>query len=173
MTNKDIQFVKEAVNLGKAEGTCNRGYSGAILVDDFGNIISMGVVGVPEGVPSCNDVGHLMKRVFPLTLGLQPLGRDAMGQTEKLGEGSDHCMRTIHAETEAVALAAKRGVMTAGSTCYCKMTPCRNCAMVLIQAGITRIVCEKHYHSETESVEMFKQVGMKIEWVEDCIEEYK
>lgn len=81
--------------------------------------------------------------------------------------------RTIHAKTEAIAFAARRGVMTGGATCYCKMTPCRNCAMVLIQAGIKRVVCEKHYHAEAESVEMFKQVGMEIEWVEDCVEGYE
>lgn len=173
MTNKDVEFVKQAVYLGQKEGTCNRGYSGAIIADGFDNIISAGVVGVPAGVPTCEDAGHLMKRVYPLALGLQPLGKDAMGQTEKLGDPSDHCMRTIHAETEAIALAAKNGVMTDGATCYCKMTPCRNCAMVLIQAGIKRVVCEKHYHSEAESVDMFKQTGMEIEWVEDCIEEYK
>lgn len=173
MTDKDINYVNRAVALGKAEGTCNRGYSGALLVDSFDNIVSMGVVGVPNGVPSCKDAGHLMKRVFPLTLGLAPTSKTDMTQTEVLGEGSDHCMRTIHAETEAVALAARKGSMTKGTTCYCKMTPCRNCAMVLITAGIKRVVCEKHYHAEAESVEMFKQTGIMIEWVEDCVEEYK
>ena len=60
-----------------------------------------------------------------------------------------------------------------GGTVYCKMTPCRTCAMLIINCGIKRVVCEKHYHDEEDSLEMFKQAGVAIEHLEDTVQTYK
>jgi deoxycytidylate deaminase, putative len=67
-------------------------------------------------------------------------------------------MRTVHAEQNAICQAAKLGIALDKSTLYCKMTPCRACAMMIINCGITRVVCEKKYHAGEESEEMFKKV---------------
>lgn len=67
-------------------------------------------------------------------------------------------MRTVHAEQNAICQAAKLGIALDKSTLYCKMTPCRACAMMIINCGITRVVCEKKYHAGKESEEMFKKV---------------
>ena len=81
-------------------------------------------------------------------------------------------MRTVHAEQNAFAQAARFGIALDGATLYCKMTPCRTCAMLVISAGITRIVCEKKYHAGAESEEMFKQVGIQLDYFDDTVEEY-
>ena len=53
------------------------------------------------------------------------------------------------------------------------MTPCRTCAMLLINCGIRRIVCEKHYHDEKDSIKMLSEAGIKIEHLEDSVQVYK
>ena len=44
--------------------------------------------------------------------------------------------------------------------------------MLIINCGIKRVVCEKHYHDEADSLEMFKEVGIKIEHLEDEVQSY-
>ena len=89
------------------------------------------------------------------------------------GTVSQHCVRTVHAEQNAICQAAKRGISIDGGTVYCKMTPCRTCAMLIINCGIKRVVCEKHYHDEADSLEMFKTSGIKIEHLEDAVQLYE
>ena len=53
------------------------------------------------------------------------------------------------------------------------MTPCRVCAMLIINCGITRIVCERKYHAGVESEEMFKIAGVTIEYIFDELQQYE
>ena len=85
---------------------------------------------------------------------------------------SNHCVRTVHAEQNAICQAAKIGVSLEGATLYCKMTPCRVCAMLIINCGIKEVVCEKKYHAGKESEEMFKQAGITLRFFNDEIEKY-
>jgi dCMP deaminase len=84
-----------------------------------------------------------------------------------------HCMRTIHAEQNAICQAAKLGAQLQWATVYCKMTPCRTCAMLLIACGISRVVCEKKYHAWSESEEMFKKVWIELSYFDTEIEQYE
>ena len=52
------------------------------------------------------------------------------------------------------------------------MTPCRTCAMMIINCGIKRVVCEMKYHAGQESEEMFKQAGIEIVFMNDEILKY-
>jgi dCMP deaminase len=52
------------------------------------------------------------------------------------------------------------------------MTPCRTCAMLIINCGIVRVVCERKYHDGKESEEMFRQAGVTLEYVHDEIQQY-
>ena len=81
-------------------------------------------------------------------------------------------MRTVHAEQNAICQAAKLWIPLDGATLYCKMTPCRACAMMIINCWIKRVVCEKKYHAGAESEEMFKQVWIDLEFVYDEVEKY-
>ena len=67
------------------------------------------------------------------------------------GTSRMHCMRTIHAEQNAICQAAKHGIPLKGSTLYCKMEPCRVCAMLIISVGITKVIAKKKYHAAQET----------------------
>jgi dCMP deaminase len=135
--------------------TCDRGRSGCVIAKDK-QILVTGYVGSPKGLPHCDEVGHQMKKTI-----------------HEDGSESNHCVRTVHAEQNAICQAAKRGVSLDGATVYCRMTPCRTCAMLLINCGIKRIVCERKYHAGTESEEMFKTAGIELEYKFDELQEYK
>ncbi|PIE87789.1 MAG: cell division protein DedD [Bacteroidetes bacterium] len=126
--------------------TCDRGRSGCVIVRDR-QILVTGYVGAPMGLPHCDDVGHLMKQVV-----------------HEDGHSSRHCVRTVHAEQNAICQAARRGIALEGATLYCRMTPCRTCAMLIINCGIVRVVCEKKYHAGAESEAMFKEAGITLSY---------
>lgn len=149
----DEYFMEIAQAVAK-RATCERGRSGCVIARDK-QIIVTGYVGSPKGLPHCDEVGHQMKTV-----------------THEDGSTSQHCTRTAHAEQNAIVQAAKLGNAINGATLYCKMTPCATCAKMIINAGITRVVCEKKYHAGTESEEMFKQAGIKLEYFNEEVEEY-
>lgn len=89
------------------------------------------------------------------------------------GRISQHCMRTVHAEQNAICQAARLGISLEGATLYCRMTPCRTCAMLIINCGIKRVVCERKYHDGKESEEMFIQAGIPVEYVIDEVQKYE
>jgi dCMP deaminase len=135
--------------------TCNRGRSGCVIVRDK-QILVTGYVGSPMGLPHCDDVGHQMKKVV-----------------HEDGHVTQHCVRTVHAEQNAITQAAKLGIAINNATLYCKMTPCRTCAMLIINCGIKRVVCEKKYHAGAESEEMFKEAKVELIFKHEEVEQYK
>lgn len=141
----DEYFMEIAHTVSK-RATCDRGRSGCVIVRDR-QILVTGYVGSPIGMPHCDEVGHQMK---------QTIHED--------GTITNHCVRTVHAEQNAICQAAKLGITLQNSTLYCRMTPCRVCAMLIINCGISRVVCEKKYHAGGESEEMFKAAGVKLEF---------
>lgn len=134
--------------------TCDRGRSGCVIVKDK-RIISTGYVGAPSKLPHCDEAGHLLKRI---------LNDD--------GSKSLHCVRTTHAEANAIAQAAKYGVSIDGATLYVKMEPCLDCAKLIINSGIKRVVCEKKYHGAQLTRDYFKQAGVKLDVLSDEVQEY-
>ncbi len=117
-------------------GTCDRLYSGAVLVKDK-RIISSGYNGSPPGLPHCHEVGHLME------------------------EG--HCVRTIHGEHNAILQAATiPGASTDGSTMYTKYAPCIHCAKYVVAAGIKRVVVGKVYRN-AKAVDYLKSAGLQVD----------
>ena len=135
--------------------TCDRGRSGCIIVKDR-RIMCTGYVGSPPGLPHCDEVGHLMKQVI-----------DEDGTTRS------HCLRTIHAEQNAICQAARYGIPLDGATLYCKMEPCRTCAMLIISVGIKKVVAQKQYHAAQDTREMFKQSGVELVVLEKAVEQYR
>jgi len=107
----DDYFLKEIVPAVAKRATCDRGRSGAIIVKDK-RILTTGYVGSPSGLPHCDDVGHLIHEVI-----------------DENGVKSKHCVRTLHAEENAILQAAKFGISIEGATIYCSMVPCFRCAM--------------------------------------------
>lgn len=150
----DAYFMEIAGTVSK-RATCDRGRSGCVIARDK-QILVTGYVGSPRGLPHCDEVGHLMKKVL-----------------HEDGRVSQHCMRTVHAEQNAICQAARLGISLEGATLYCRMTPCRTCAMLIINCGIKHVICERKYHNGKESEEMFIQAGIPIEYVIDEVQEYK
>ncbi len=149
----DDYFI-EIIQAVAKRATCDRGRSGCLIAKDK-QILVTGYVGSPRGLPHCDEVGHLMKEVI-----------------HEDGHKSNHCMRTVHAEQNAICQAAKLGISLEGSTLYCKMTPCRTCAMMIINCGIKRVVAEKRYHAGAESEQMFKDAGVEMVHIDPTIEQY-
>lgn len=149
----DDYFLGIANTVSK-RATCDRGKSGCVIVRDKQILVS-GYVGSPSGFYHCDEVGHQMKQI-----------------THEDGTVTDHCMRTIHAEQNALCQAAKLGIPIAGSTIYTRMTPCRTCAMLIINCGIKRVVCERRYHAGAESETMFKEAKIELVYKFDELQQY-
>jgi len=151
------EYFMDVMDAVSKRATCDRGRSGCVIAKDK-MLLASGYVGSPKGAPHCDDVGHLMKEVV-----------------NEDGTSSRHCMRTAHAEANAICQAAKNGISIDGATLYCRMTPCRNCAMMIVNSGIARVVVQMDYHgsSAAESKEMFKAAGVDLVIMTDSKPNYK
>ncbi|MDX9826200.1 MAG: cytidine/deoxycytidylate deaminase family protein [Spirochaetia bacterium] len=148
------EYFMEVCNAIAKRATCDRGRSGCVIAKD-NQILATGYVGAPSGLPHCDEVGHQLKKML-----------------HEDGSVTQHCVRTVHAEQNAICQAAKRGVGIQGATLYCRMTPCRTCAMMIINCGIVRIVCERRYHDGAESEAMFAAADVMLEYVFDEVQRY-
>jgi len=108
----DEYFMGIALQVAK-RSTCDRAHVGAIIVKDR-RILTTGYNGSPSGLPHCDDAGHLMV--------------------------DGHCVRTLHAEQNAIIQAAYHGVSVHDSILYVTHQPCLTCAKMIINAGIRRVV---------------------------------
>lgn len=149
----DEYFMEVCHSIAK-RATCDRGKSGCVIARD-NQILVTGYVGAPTGLPHCDEVGHQLKKM----------------QHED-GTVTQHCVRTVHAEQNAICQAARRGISIEGGTLYCKMTPCRTCAMLIINCGIVRVVAERRYHDSADTIAMFRQAGIRLEHLSDEVEGY-
>ncbi|HXV61487.1 MAG TPA: dCMP deaminase family protein [Vicinamibacteria bacterium] len=104
-----------------ARATCDRKHVGAVIVVDH-QVAATGYNGSVRGLPHCDDVGHDMV--------------------------DGHCVRTIHAEMNALAQAARRGVKVEGAWIYTTASPCWDCFRVLVNAGIQRFIYGEGYREE-------------------------
>lgn len=139
-----------------SRGSCDRGRSGAVIVGPGHTIIATGYVGAPPGQPHCDEVGHLMRTVI-----------------DEKGKESHHCVRTLHAEENAILQCAKDGISVEGATIYTKMVPCYNCAMRIVRVGIKRVVAQKRYHADELSLKLFRDAEINLVAMDNSVEEYK
>lgn len=133
----DDYFLKMAM-LVSERATCPRMHVGCVLVKDR-QILSTGYNGSIPGDDHCDDVGCLVV--------------------------DNHCVRTIHAEINALLQCASHGVNTNRATAYVTNMPCTNCSKALIAAGIKEIVIFSNYH-DTLATDFFKKAGVGIKILE-------
>jgi dCMP deaminase len=107
----------------RARADCTGNRVGAILVKDK-FIIATGYNGTPAGAPNCSEGG---------------CERCAHPERYPSGQGYDLCI-CVHAEANALLMAARVGIATHGSTLYSTMRPCFGCSKELLQAGVQRVV---------------------------------
>lgn len=101
--------------------TCDRKHVGAVLARDR-SILATGYNGSIRGLEHCDDVGHMME--------------------------DGHCVRTIHAEANAIVQAARNGVRIDGASIYVTASPCWNCFKMIVNAGVVRIGYGEFYRDE-------------------------
>lgn len=114
--------------------TCDRKHVGAVIVRDK-TILSTGYNGSLRGAPHCDDVGHDMD--------------------------SGHCVRTAHAEANAIAQAAKHGVMIDRSEMYVTASPCLTCFKLVANSGITKIYYKEFYRDQ-RITDYAQQAGVEL-----------
>lgn len=137
--------------------TCLRSQVGAVIVKD-GRIVSTGYNGPVSGMPPCVqpnpliDVLDLKNPYFSTSCGKE------YGARRCLGAG---CTRSLHAETNAIAFAARAGVSVEGCVMYCTMSPCINCAKVIVNSGIKELKYTEDYR-DLSGLELLKKSGIKV-----------
>ncbi|MDR1376119.1 MAG: cytidine/deoxycytidylate deaminase family protein [Synergistaceae bacterium] len=116
----DTYFIAIAM-MAATRSTCLRRQVGAVITRDR-QIVSTGYNGAPSGTDHCLDIGCLrMTRGVP------------SGERQEMCRGS-------HAESNAIAQAARMGIATDGAVLYCTHEPCSLCTKVILNAGIARVV---------------------------------
>ena len=99
-------------------------------------ILTSGFNGSPAGQAHCDEIGHLLV--------------------------DGHCVRTIHAETNAIIQAALHGVSTKDATCYVTHLPCLQCTKALINAGISRIVYSVAYRVDENAINFLRAADIEV-----------
>ena len=138
----DEYFMRIAVDVA-TRATCERKHVGAVIVRDK-SILATGYNGSPAGMPHCTEVGCLIYE-----------NKTPAGDVEL------NCFRTIHAEINAIAQAAKNGSSIRDAAIYITHTPCIHCYKVLINTGIQRVCYEKAYKLHTLE-ELLRVSGVEL-----------
>lgn len=129
----------EVARVAARRATCDRKHVGCVITIR-NRIVATGYNGSIAGLEHCDAVGHDML--------------------------NGHCVRTVHAEANAVADAARRGVSLDGATAYVTAFPCWLCFKLIAQAGIRRIVYEEAYRVEDDQARRTfaaaKELGIEI-----------
>jgi dCMP deaminase len=119
--DSDTYFMSIATQVA-TRATCDRKHVGAVLVRDR-IILATGYNGASRKLDDCDTVGH---------------------ELEDMG-GRMSCVRTVHAEVNAIVQAARVGTAIDGATLYTTASCCYDCAKVVINAGIVRVVAGEFY----------------------------
>lgn len=119
--------------------TCLRRHVGTVIVRDK-RILSTGYNGSPPGQPHCYEVGCLLE--------------------------DDKCIRTLHAEQNALIQAALHGVSTEGSTMYSTCRPCHVCARMIVGAGVQRLVFSGRM-LEGWALDVMQTAGVELVQIEE------
>lgn len=156
--SRDQLFLEVSRLVGR-RSACLRSQVGAVIVKD-GRIISIGYNGPVSGAPQCEPrPSHLE----PYTVEAWKEYRDAH---PNMCEGPG-CTRSLHAETNAIAFAARAGMAVEGCTLYCTMSPCVNCAKVIINSGIRKVVFLDKYR-DTTGIELLERAGVEVSYMGNC-----
>ncbi len=115
------EYFMNIARMVATRATCDRKHVGAVLVRDR-TLLSTGYNGSIRGHQHCTEVGHMME--------------------------DGHCVRTVHAEANAIIQAAKNGVAIEGSDIYTTASPCWPCFKLIANSGVKRIVFGEFYRDE-------------------------
>ena len=117
-----------------SRATCDRKHVGAVVVRDK-SILATGYHGSVRGRGHCDDEGHLMEDC--------------------------HCVRTVHAEANAIVQAARNGMRIEGASIYVTASPCWGCFRLIANAGIVRIVFGEFYRDQ-KIFDVSQKIGIEL-----------
>ncbi|WP_297989125.1 ComE operon protein 2 [Anoxybacillus sp.] len=132
------QYFMAQSHLLALRSTCTRLAVGATIVRDK-RIIAGGYNGSIAGGAHCMDEGCYVE--------------------------DNHCVRTIHAEMNAILQCAKFGVPTEGAEIYVTHFPCLQCCKAIIQSGIRAVYYANDYKNHPFALQLFEQAGVKVQHV--------
>ena len=142
MSNDRVSWETYFMNIARevaTRSTCDRKHVGAVIVRDK-TILSTGYNGSIKGLPHCDEAGHEMV------------------------EG--HCVRTTHAEANAIVQAAKNGLKIDSAEIYVTASPCYNCFKLIANSGI-KIIYYHEFYRDDRILDRAKEVGIKLVSLED------
>jgi dCMP deaminase len=137
MSKNRISWENYFMNIARevaTRATCDRKRVGAVIVRRR-TILSTGYNGSLRGLPHCDEVGHEME--------------------------NGHCVRTVHAEANAIVHAARHGISVEGAEIYITASPCYNCFKLIVNSGITKIYYGEFYRDE-RITEHSKELGIEL-----------
>ncbi len=135
MDSKNTKFDKsylEMAHVWAKNSYCRRRQVGALIVKDR-MIISDGYNGTPSGFENVCE--------------------DETGSTKQY---------VLHAEANAITKVAKSNNSSEGATLYVTDSPCIECAKLIIQAGISRVVYDREYRI-TDGLDLLRRAGIRVE----------
>lgn len=167
----DSYFMQMAHHVA-TRATCDRKHVGAVIVLER-RVVATGYNGSPPGMAHCDDIGHDMAnqhcQYCKAAMGFErqsefcPMRPDGMGNLELPHEPvGGNCIRTIHAEVNAIAQAARYGTRIAGSTLYCNTFPCWSCFKLIAASGIEKVYYDDAYRTDTRVILCAESSGIKL-----------
>jgi dCMP deaminase len=137
MSSSRVSWDQYFMNIARevaTRSTCSRKHVGAVIVRDK-VILSTGYNGSIRGMPHCDEADHMME--------------------------DGHCVRTIHAEANAVIQAATNGTRISGASIYVTASPCWSCFKMIANAGLTRVVFGEFYRDQ-RIFEVARELDMEL-----------
>lgn len=135
------QTLLDTARVMARRGTCSRRQVGVVIALDD-RVCSTGFNGAPRGMTHC---------VHP-----------SDERSENDAPTAPTCSWAVHAEANAVAFAARFGIALDGATLYTTLSPCVVCAQLVVNAGITRVVCAVRYRDAT-GINLLGEAGVAVE----------
>ena len=142
MPNNRVSWETYFMNIATevaTRSTCDRKHVGAVIVRSK-NILSTGYNGSIKGLPHCDEVGHEMV--------------------------DGHCIRTTHAEANAIVQAAKNGVSIDNSEIFVTASPCYNCFKLIANSGI-KVIYYRELYRDQRITDRAKEVGIELVSLEE------
>lgn len=135
----DSYFMQMA-HLVATRATCDRKHVGAVIVHER-RVLATGYNGSAPGQPHCDDVGH---------------------DLVTLEGGRTNCVRTLHAEANAILQGSLYGVALRGADIYTNTFPCWPCAKMILGAGLARVFVDADYNNDERVMAAFESKGVKL-----------
>lgn len=132
-----VSWEKYFMNIARevaTRSTCDRKHVGAVIVRGK-TILATGYNGSIRGLAHCDDAGHEMENT--------------------------HCVRTVHAEANAIVQSARNGVRLEDSEIYVTASPCYDCFKMIANSGINKIYFGEFYR-EQRILDHAKEIGIDL-----------